>query len=308
MKFFSKKRWLYVAAAVAVVVVVMGGPVETWLECRERQFTLLRKETLWLAAGTNGVPGFLLRSDSFGGQVAGCFTGKDAPDAVYLVAGSRDQSRRVDALVDFVGKYSNSGSTDTPILVLVGNDRLKSKWSSEDQRNLTKAEWGARRIKERMQYSVSSIQPALRSLWPGSVGLGEEGYPVSRVSNIEGGVRNEESGMTNDGYRIQIVPGRFSGTDGEMEALAQYLENQHEVKSLALVTSPFHIRRALGRLDVYLHRDIKVSAIAAKAKWTDRAPWTVLGELFKMGRDFLGLSRCRLLSRGDGIHGDRSSP
>ena len=137
-------------------------------------------------------------------------------------------------------------------LILVGNDLLKCRWCPEDQLNLTRSEWSARALKEKLAPGV---------------------------------------------LPIEIVPGIFSGTDGEMEALSNYLDKHKDVNRLVIVTSPFHVRRTLGRLDKYLLHGLDVKAVAAEPKWTDRAPWTVLGELFKMERDALGLSRVPWLSR-----------
>jgi hypothetical protein len=208
------RRWRWLCfLTITVVVIVLAWPVEVWLECRERR----------VGRGRN-------------------------PDAIYLVAGSIDQDRRIDALVDFYSKCE----MNSVLLILVGNDRLKSRWSKEEQENLTRAEWG---------------------------------------------VKNIRNGILSCRTSVEIVPGRFAGTDGEMEALAKYLESRHEIRRLVIVTSPFHVRRALDRLDLYLPHKVEISVVTARAKWSDRAPWTVLSELLKMWRDSLGLSRTPLLSR-----------
>ncbi|MDD4869234.1 MAG: hypothetical protein PHR77_01640 [Kiritimatiellae bacterium] len=195
------------------VIIVLAWPIGSWLEYREKQVRGIKE-----------------------------------PDAIYLVAGSIDQDRRIDALVDF---YSKS-ETNAKVVILIGNDRLKSRWSQEEQANLTRAEWGFKNVKKRLSSPV---------------------------------------------IQIEIVPGRFGGTDGEMEALGKYLENHHNIKRLVIVTSPFHVRRALRRLFVYFPHEKDVSVVTARGKWSDRAPWIVLGELFKIGRDSLGLSRMPFLSR-----------
>ena len=264
MKQISKKRWLFVLAVVTVVVIVLAWPVETWLECRERQFAA-----------------------------------KDPPNAVYLVAGAKDQLRRIDALVDFLCKYGNDGSVNNPafkpMLVLIGNDRLKGQWSSAEQKNLTKAEWAVKFIKSRLCLKKNSFvgAPNLRGE---SCSVRSDPASSGDYAGQAGARLLQESAMTDD-LRIEIVPGIFAGTDGEMEALALYLENHHEIRRLVLVTSPFHIKRSLGRLDLYLSRDISVSAVAAKVKWNDRAPWVVLSELGKIARDSIGWSKVPLLIR-----------
>lgn len=96
---------------------------------------------------------------------------------------------------------------------------------------------------------------------------------------------------------IEAVPGEFCGTDDEMEALSAYLDQHTNITTLAIVTSPFHVRRVLNRLDVYLEHNIEVKIIPIPQTLRDRYPWIVALELIKMGRDALGLSRHTLLSR-----------
>ena len=96
--------------------------------------------------------------------------------------------------------------------------------------------------------------------------------------------------------KVLLVPGTYTGTDGEMEALAAYLEDQSSIGTLALLSSSFHLRRSHTRLKAYLQRDLSLFLIPA-ASWEDRMPWTVALELGKMLRDKLGWSRVPLLSR-----------
>ncbi|OGV69676.1 MAG: hypothetical protein A2283_17095 [Lentisphaerae bacterium RIFOXYA12_FULL_48_11] len=214
-----------------VFVVILAWPVENWLEYREKHAS-----------------------------------GKKLPDAVYLVAGSIDQDRRIDALINFLSfSITNSAAKDTGIIVLVGNDRLKSRWSREEQTNLTRAEWGVKILQNMLKMKIRTAGAGLLQKEPAA--------------------------------RVEIVPGKFGGTDGEMEALGSYLWNHKEIKRLVLVTSPFHVRRTLQRLSMYQPNVVAVEVVTAKEEWTDRAPWTVLGEIVKMGRDSLGFSRVPLLSR-----------
>lgn len=102
--------------------------------------------------------------------------------------------------------------------------------------------------------------------------------------------------MGADGCEILIVPGIFTGTDGEMEALEDYLSENPAVRSLVLISSSFHLRRVLLRFTHYAGDEVAISVLPA-GSWEDRMPWTVLIELGKMGRDMLGLSRNHILSR-----------
>lgn len=216
-----KKRLIGLAAVAAVVSTVLAWPVGTWLEQRER-----RPE-----------PDF-------------------QPDAVYVVAGATDRPRRIEATIAFL---TNRPPADlSKVALWVGNDRLKSRWSTAAQRNLFEGEWALENLKDRVRASTGNAAAA-------------------------------------DAARI--IPGEFKGTDGEMQALADYLEGHPEIRRLAMVTSPFHVRRAAGRLTYHLRRPVEVRVEAAEGQWTDRAPWTVLAEVVKMGRDRLGWSRAPLLSR-----------
>jgi len=200
-----------------VVVIVLAWPVGSWLEYREVHFS-----------------------------------GKGMPDVVYLVAGSRDQPRRIDAVVrtmdNLLGAQPGAG-LGMP-LILVGNDRLKGRWSPEDQRNLAVGEWSVRHLEDK----VGKL-----------VGRGDSG-----------GHRD---------LRIELVPGTIVGTDSEMRVLVRRLDSQAGVRRLVVVTSPFHIRRLIGRLRYHLSGDMEVWAVPAAGKWTDRAPWTVMMEILKMTRD-----------------------
>jgi len=246
----------------------LAGPGATWLQCRDR----------WLAAG-------------------------EETDAVYLVAGERDQDRRVAAIEALPWQ---------PALILIGNDRQESIWSREEQRNLTVAEWAVKKIGERVACRVSNVgggaaqregaghsAPPNASPTPGSNDIARRPAPDTRHPT-----RSTRTPNTS----LQIVPGVFNGTDGEMEALAEYLELDTGIRSVALVTSPFHIRRVLDRFGVYSDREIEVRVVSAAAAWKDRAPWIVLGEMLKMARDRMGLSRTPGLSRGGWLmEGERES-
>ncbi len=125
------------------------------------------------------------------------------------------------------------------------------------------------------------------------------GLDQRNLTAVEWAIRKLEAFMTGAGQNgsIEVVPGKFHGTDGEMEALADFLKTRAEIRSLAMATSPFHARRAAGRLKTHLAAELDISVLPVREEWGDRAPWTVLFELGKMCRDRLGLSRAPLLSR-----------
>ncbi|NQT92727.1 MAG: glycosyltransferase, partial [Lentisphaerae bacterium] len=103
------------------------------------------------------------------------------------------------------------------------------------------------------------------------------------------------------GLAVEIVPGKFNGTDGEMDALAGYLRSNTAIQKVALVTSPYHLRRVANRFRLYAPSETDLVLVPGRARWSDRMPWLVLGELGKMGRDAGGLSRAPFLSRNTPI-------
>ncbi len=98
---------------------------------------------------------------------------------------------------------------------------------------------------------------------------------------------------------ILIVPGTFSGTDGEMEALADFIKDRPDIRRLALTTSPFHARRTVRRLRYHAGDGIEIVLTPVPANASDRYPLRVLAELIKMARDALGWSRVPGLSRAE---------
>jgi len=252
-----RRRLVVCSALIGAAVLVLIWPLGTWLQGGE----------LWATALA-------------------------VPDAIYLVAGAEDQDRRVAAVLkwfrereeerrqtadrDPAGRetnrenraYEQTSESTAPVAILIGNDSVSGRWSREHRRNLSKAEWAVKKL-------GADLTKAERR-------VSRVGLPNYRV----------------DGSAVcEIVPGRFSGTDAEMEALASYLTTRPDVRTIAVVTSPFHMRRAAWRLRSYLDRDIEVFVIRAEPALIDRAPWVVLLELGKIFRDFLGLSRARFLSR-----------
>ncbi len=145
-----------------------------------------------------------------------------------------------------------------PKIVLVGNDVLQSHWLASKNRIVSEAE-----------HSVEKLEEALNAGDAKSPGVME----------------------------IKIVPGWFLGTDDEMEAFSDYLDEHLEFNSVVLVSSPFHLRRVFYRLEKYLKRPVSVSVLSAREKLVDHSPRVVMFELCKILRDSLGLARKPLFSR-----------
>jgi cellulose synthase/poly-beta-1,6-N-acetylglucosamine synthase-like glycosyltransferase len=96
---------------------------------------------------------------------------------------------------------------------------------------------------------------------------------------------------------IEVVPGDFRGTDGEMDALAAFLSRDKAARRVTVVTSAFHVRRAVTDLRRHLGPAYAVSAVAAESSITDYLPWVVAGEALKLARDNLGMANVPLISR-----------
>jgi hypothetical protein len=149
-------------------------------------------------------------------------------------------------------------SPHPPPLILVGNDSQQSLWSSPHQRNLTRAEWGVTALQEWIAH---------------------------------------RDGQGTNAPQVRLVPGTFSNTDGEMQALAEALRLAPELRRIAIVTCRFHTRRALRRLDARTPPGLVIAAVPGPVSWEDRAPWIVAGEYVKLLRDALGYAQAPFLSR-----------
>lgn len=145
----------------------------------------------------------------------------------------------------------------SPPAILVGNDPQKSFWSREHQRNLTRTEWGIEELEE----------------WKRTQYGEDAGSPV-----------------------IRVVPGEFSNTDGEMQALADYLRVSPH-RRVALVTCRFHARRVMERVEKHAPGNIAFAIVPGAPNWENRAPWIVAAEYLKLLRDSLGHSQTPLLTR-----------
>ncbi len=98
-------------------------------------------------------------------------------------------------------------------------------------------------------------------------------------------------------HGIAIVPGSFSNTDGEMQALGDALRDDETVHTVALVTCAFHARRTLQRFKQHAPDGIHVQIIPVVPHWENRAPWIVAAEWLKLIRDQLRLTQHPWLSR-----------
>lgn len=99
------------------------------------------------------------------------------------------------------------------------------------------------------------------------------------------------------GAELAVVPGAFLGTDGEMQALADFLRQHPDIHSVSLVTCPFHRRRVLSRFERYRPAGVAAGFLPMPAEAEDRYPWIVAAELAKLLRDAAGLARHPWLSR-----------
>ena len=99
-------------------------------------------------------------------------------------------------------------------------------------------------------------------------------------------------------HKVEIVPGHYHGTDGEMQALANYLEPNPSLRRVALVTSRFHIRRALRRARVHIGDLRIIGVLPARVTISDYVPRWVLMEYLQLLRDQLGFTNAPFLHRG----------
>jgi uncharacterized SAM-binding protein YcdF (DUF218 family) len=167
----------------------------------------------------------------------------DAPDLIYMLAGERDQDRRVTATIQASQRVASRVRW-----VLTGNDDSLRAVNAAGEGPLTVGQW------------------AVAKLADGKV-------------------------------EAQLLSGWFHGTDGEMAALAQWLSARPEVVHVTLVSSPFHLRRCVARLEAHLRRPMRISVAMPPPGWSDCNPWTVAGEMAKLARDKLGLGSAPLVTR-----------
>jgi len=97
--------------------------------------------------------------------------------------------------------------------------------------------------------------------------------------------------------RLIIVPGTFCNTDGEMRALGAWLGRHPEFRTVALVTSRYHARRAYERLRAHAPPALEIRIVSGIPYWKNRSPFKVTAEYLKILRDRYGLSYCPLIAR-----------
>lgn len=201
-----------------------------------------------------------------------------AADALHVSHRTADPSQPWDAVYLVCGARAQQRrlqaltqwmerSTHPPPLIFVGNDSQNSLWSRVHQRNLTRAEWGI---------------------------VALEDWKAQRYGT-----------MTN-APQIRLIPGSFGNTDSEMQALGNALHRSPEIRRLAIVTSRFHARRSLRRLDTYAPPGCLVAVVPGVPHWEDRAPWIVASEYLKMLRDAFGYTQTPFLSRPPEHHHQRA--
>jgi len=88
---------------------------------------------------------------------------------------------------------------------------------------------------------------------------------------------------------VEVVRLDMRGTDAEVASVARFAEERPDVRTIALATSRFHIRRTRMRASRYFTE--APGMIPGERTWQDRAPWVVGAELLKMLRDRLGLTK-----------------
>ncbi len=227
-------------------------------------------------------------------------------DAVYLVCGARAQDRRITALLTWLGSKTESRKQKAEIearaqsqagnsnisafsfqlsafpILLIGNDPQKSLWCRKHQTNHTRTEWAEEKLKAEIGKLKSRGDPNAQSQ-AGNSNISAFSFQLSAFP--------------------LVVPGDFRNTDGEMMALATFLEAHPEIESIALATSRFHSRRLLQRFRARVGTGHTVGIVPGVSWWENRAPWIVLGEYLKMLRDRLGLSG--ILTRAKKSEGPR---
>ena len=187
-------------------------------------------------------------------------------DALYILAGSPSRSERIDAVLDWVSKYDSR-----PATIFIPEDRAAGNYSSESGRVVPVAQCQIERLEQ-------SCIPRLNG----------SSRPAGTIS----------SRIPSRWHDIVVVPGHYHGTDGEMQALANFLEPHPAYRRVALVTSRSHIRRALLRARTHSADPRILGVIPARCTLRDYAPRRVISEYLQLLRDALGLTHAPFPHRG----------
>ncbi|MDP7023436.1 MAG: hypothetical protein QGH42_04195 [Kiritimatiellia bacterium] len=136
----------------------------------------------------------------------------------------------MDALLDWTKHYDCRLAT-----ILIPEDRASGFYPNRKGALIPVAEWQIERLQESLPRPADLCSPT---------------YDF-RYTHIAS-------------HRVTIVPGHYHGTDGEMQALAAFLELRPQLRRVALVTSRFHIRRALQRARAHIADPRIIGVIPAR--------------------------------------------
>lgn len=185
------------------------------------------------------------------------------PDIIYLVAGARAQPRRLEALAQYaIGIADLSLDGHRLPEIWIGNDFETGPWSGEMQRNLTRAEWARKLLRDRLGPTRA------------------DRYPIIIVPGRAWGTDAEMAALS--------------------RALAEKLPSagvSGDSLHLALVTCSSHARRVIGRLRAHAAFPLTMSAVSAADSWTEWLPWISLAEWIKIARDRAGWASAPWISR-----------
>lgn len=179
-------------------------------------------------------------------------------DAVYVLAGAASRRERMDALLGWIGKYDCR-----PVTILIPEDRAAGSCLNEKGELIPIAQWQIERLRNAYSDQAHHRNPTCIA-----------------------------------GHKVTIVPGHYHGTDGEMQALANYLEPNPSLRRVALITSRSHLRRALGRAKTHIDEPRIIGALPARGTIGDYVPRRVFTEYLQLLRDQLGLTHAPFLHRG----------
>ncbi|NQU38621.1 MAG: hypothetical protein HQ523_01580 [Lentisphaerae bacterium] len=193
-------------------------------------------------------------------------------DAVYILAGAPPRGERLDAVIAWARQYDCR-----PATILIPQDPTAGLYPNKAGKPVTPAQWQT----EQLQESLTSRRPHPSDLrFLTSDFLPPPPRPHSRFADII------------------VVPGYYHGTDGEMQALAAFLDPNPSFRRVALVTSRSHIRRALQRARTHIASPRILGVIPARNTLRDYSPQRVIPEYLQLLRDILGLTHAPFLHRG----------